>query len=188
MELLFPVPYYVDLDTCRNHNQNHSMTPHLLSSQYKSGGCWHIRKPFIFVFFNDPTQTLSSTVDNSLSGITLPSLMTREFVEVIEASHQNQFQIHYYKQEAPTPTPTPTPTPSISKTPTFSITKISSTRNQCSIEPISDINEIENTRLCGQAFDSFIILSSSSFLYLIDQVHFYFFSVAHSMQPTKEWI
>ena len=92
--------------------------------------------------------------------------MTREFVEVIETSHQNQLHIHYSKQE----TPTQTPTASISKTPTPSITKTPTTRNQCSIEPISDINEIENSRLCGQAFDSFIILSSSSFLYLIDQV------------------
>ena len=180
MELLFPVHYYVDLDACRNHNQNHSMTPHLLSSQYKSGWLLTHRKPFIFIFINDPTQTLSSTIDNSLSGITLPSLMIREFVEVIEASHQNQLHIHYDKQE------TKTQTASISKTPTPSITKKPTKRNQCSIEPISDIHEIENTRLCGQAFDSFIILSSSSFLYLIDQVRCYFFSVAHSMQLTKE--
>lgn len=88
--------------------------------------------------------------------------MTSEFVEVIEASQQNRLHIHYHKQETPTPSITKTPTPSITKTPT--------TRNQYSIEPINDINEIENSRLCGQAFDSFIILSSSSFLYLIDQV------------------
>lgn len=147
-------------------------------------GCWHNRKPFIFIFINDPIQTLSSTIDSSLSGITLPSLMTKEFVQVIEASRQNQLHILYYKQE----TPTPTPIASISKTPTPSITKTPTTRNQCSIEPISDINEIENSRLCGQAFDSFIILSSSSFLYLIDQVRYDFLSIAHSMQLTKEWI
>ena len=159
-------------------------------------GCWHNRKPFIFIFINDPIQTLSSTIDSSLSGITLPSLMTREFVEVIEASRQNQLHILYSKQETPTQTPTaiasisktPTAIASISKTPTPSITKTPTTRNQCSIEPISDISEIENSRLCGQAFDSFIILSSSSFLYLIDQVRCDFLSIAHSMQLTKEWI
>lgn len=152
------------------------------------GGSWLFRKPFIFIFINDPTQTLSSTIDHSLSGITLPSFMSKDFVEVIESSEQNQLHIHYYRQDMLTSTPTPTPTPSITKISTASITKTPTTRSLCSIEPINDIKEINNCRLCGQAFDSFIILSSSSFLYLIDQVRYCSSSIAHSMQLTKEWI
>ena len=29
--------HYREIDACRSHNHNHSLTPHLLSSQYKSG-------------------------------------------------------------------------------------------------------------------------------------------------------
>ena len=120
--------------------------------------------------------------------------MSKDFVEVIESSEQNQLHIHYYRQDmltsTPTPiltpTPTPTPTPSIAKTSTTSITKTPTTRSLCSIEPINDIKEINNCRLCGQAFDSFIILSSLSYLYLIDQVRYCSSSIAHSMQLTKE--
>ena len=81
-----------------------------------------------------------------------------KLIRAFETDEMNTDRILY----SPPTESTTTPHHSMTKTPTSSAL--------FRIKPISDISELEGVKYCGQVFKSFLLFSSGSFLYVVDQV------------------
>lgn len=118
------------------------------------------RKPSIILFVTDQSQSVIQNIDTSLIGLSLAftEAARAKLIRAFETDEMNTDQILY---SPPTESAT-TPHHSMTKTPTSSAL--------FRIKPISDISELEGVKYCGQVFKSFLLFSSGSFLYVVDQV------------------
>ena len=124
-----------------------------------SGHVISIQKPSIILFVTDHSQSVIQNIDTSLIGLSLAftEAARAKLIRAFETDEMNTDQILY---SPPTESAT-TPHHSITKTPTSSAL--------FRIKPISDISELEGVKYCGQVFKSFLLFSSGSFLYVVDQ-------------------
>lgn len=117
-----------------------------------------LRTPRLVVLITKPYATTLELIDDSFTPFEI-DINESTIISSFESSVMNTYHIHYMVTEDHPEILDETPFKQIKLKPTMT-----------GFHYLSSIEEIKETRYCGQAFQSFILLSSSQFIFFIDQV------------------
>lgn len=117
-----------------------------------------LRTPRLVLLITKYYPTTLELIDDSFTSFEI-DISESAIISSFESSDMNTHHIHYMVTENHPETFEETPFKQIKLKPTLT-----------DFHYLSSIEEIKETRYCGQAFRSFILLSSSQFIFFIDQV------------------
>ncbi|KAK8828713.1 hypothetical protein WA577_000195, partial [Blastocystis sp. JDR] len=147
------------------------------------------QRPFIVMMLIDDSLSITETINSAFADPPLQLTQQEQSTisQSLESSIENTFTITVstpplnetpshretpYQKETPSHRETPyqKETPSHRETPfRRPPSKLSSQGSDLQWKPLSSIEEVKETRFCGQVFDSFLLFESTTHLFLIDQ-------------------
>lgn len=195
MEVLFHVHVCDGVHSSKHSKLSKCMrSSHVLANQCAFVLVLKTRRPFIVMILIDDSLSITETINSAFTDPPLQLTQQEQSTisQSLESSIENTFTITVstpplnetpshretpYQMETPSyrETPYQNETPSHKETPfRRPPSKLSSQGGDLQWKPLSSIEEVKETRFCGQVFDSFLLFESTTHLFLIDQVLFAF--------------
>lgn len=179
MEVLFHVHVCDGVHSSKHSKLSKCMrSSHVLANQCAFVLVLKSRRPFIVMMLIDDSLSITETINSAFTDPPLQLTQQEQSTisQSLESSIENTFTVTVSTpplNETPSHRETPyqNETPSHKETPfRRPPSKLSSQGSDLQWKPLSSIEEVKETRFCGQVFDSFLLFESTTHLFLIDQV------------------